>query len=132
MHSAGLKVSRSWLTTLGYHPHQGGAALRRIMSQTSPPTALVVANVNAAIGALKESRHLGLTVPEDLSMVSIHDAWTAENTWPPLTAVKMPMYQLGQAAVAALYNRLHNLPVQGHVVSDPAPVLMLRESTRPV
>jgi LacI family transcriptional regulator len=132
MRSAGLKVSRPWLTTLGYQPHQGGAALRRIMSQTPPPTALVVANVNAAIGALKESRQLGLSVPEDLSMISVHDAWTAENTWPPLTAVKMPMYQLGQAAVAALYNRLHNLPVQGHVVSDPAPLLMLRESTRPV
>lgn len=132
MRSAGLPVSRPWLTSLGYRPEQGGAALRHIMAQTPPPTALVVANVNAAIGALKQSRDLGLTVPEDLSLVSIHDAWTAENTWPPLTAVKLPMYQLGQAAVAALYHRLHSLPVQGHVVSDPAPRLMLRESTRPV
>lgn len=128
--SAGLEVNRSWVTSRGYQPQQGRAALRLVMSRPESPTALVVANVNAAIGALKEARQLGLKVPDDLSIVSIHDAWTAENTWPPLTAVKMPMYELGQAAVAALYNRLHHLPEQGHVVSDPAPRLMLRESTR--
>ena len=129
MRAAGLEVNRSWLTALGYKPDQGRAALNSIMSQSQPPTALVVANVNAAIGALKEARRLGLGVPEDLSIVSIHDAWTAENTWPPLTAVKMPMRELGRAAVAALYNRLHDLPLSGHVVTNRPPLLMLREST---
>lgn len=130
MRSAGLEVNRSWVTGRGYRPDQGRAALNLIMSQSPPPTALVIANVNAAIGALKEARQLGLDVPADLSIVSIHDAWTAENTWPPLTAVKMPMRELGRAAVAALYNRLHDLPLSGHVVTDRAPLLMLRESTR--
>jgi hypothetical protein len=40
------------------------------------------------------------------------------------------MRELGRAAVAALYNRLHDLPLSGHVVTDRAPLLMLRESTR--
>ena len=51
------------------------------MSQSPPPTALVIANINAALGALKDARQLGLDVPANLSIVSIHDAWTAENTW---------------------------------------------------
>jgi LacI family transcriptional regulator, galactose operon repressor len=91
----------------------------------------VVANVNAALGVLAEARTLGIAVPADLAVVSVHDAWTAENTWPPLTTVKMPMYQLGRAAVTGLYARLHGDEVRDHVVTDPAPQLVLRQSTRP-
>ncbi|HZA30332.1 MAG TPA: substrate-binding domain-containing protein [Propionibacteriaceae bacterium] len=123
-------ASRSWVTARGYRPDQGRSALDLLMSQSPPPTALVIANINAALGALKDARQLGLDVPANLSIVSIHDAWTAENTWPPLTAVKMPMRELGRAVVAALYNRVHDLPMSGHVVTDRAPLLMLRESTR--
>lgn len=130
MRGAGLPVNPSWVTNLGYRPDQGRAALRQIMSRPTRPTALVVSNVNAAIGALSEARREGLVVPDDLSIVSVHDAWTAENTWPPLTAVKMAMYELGRAAVSALYNRLHGLVVEDHIVSDPVPRLIVRESTR--
>ena len=130
MAAADLPVPASAVTRLGYYPKEGREALRTLVAQPEPPTGLVVANLNAAIGVLSEARSLGLQVPEDLSVISVHDAWTAENTWPPLTTVKMPMYQLGRAAVAGLYARLHGSEVRDHVVRDPAPQLVLRESTR--
>jgi LacI family transcriptional regulator len=130
MTAADLPVPRTAVTRLGYYPKEGRAALRALAAQREPPTGLVVANLNAAIGVLAEARSLGLQVPEDLSVISVHDAWTAENTWPPLTTVKMPMYQLGRAAVAGLYARLHGAEVHDHVVTDPVPQLVLRQSTR--
>ena len=130
MGEAGLRVKRSYVTRHGYRPVDGVAALAEVMTLGTPPTALVVANVNAAIGALREARRLGLTVPDDLSIISIHDAWTAENTWPPLTAVKMPMYELGRTATALLCRQLDGHPVDDHVVVDPPPQLIVRESTR--
>jgi LacI family transcriptional regulator len=130
MAAADLPVPRTAVTRLGYYPKEGRAALRALVAQREPPTGLVVANLNAAIGVLTEARSLGLQVPEDLSVISVHDAWTAENTWPPLTTVKMPMYQLGRAAVAGLYARLHGAEVHDHVVTDPVPQLVLRQSTR--
>jgi LacI family transcriptional regulator len=132
MAAAGLPVPRSAITRFGYYPKDGRKALRTLVAQPEPPTGLVVANLNAAIGVLSEARSLGLQVPEDLSVISVHDAWTAENTWPPLTTVKMPMYQLGRSAVASLYTRLHGEEVRDHVVTDPAPRLVLRQSTRAV
>ncbi len=131
MVQAGLAAPPAPVTRLGYYPEDGRLALRELMARPVAPTGVVVANVNAAIAVLAEARVLGLRVPEDLSVVSVHDAWTAENTWPPLTAVKMPMYQLGRAAVAGLYARLNGGTVREHVVSRPAPELILRESTRP-
>jgi LacI family transcriptional regulator len=130
MAAADLPVPPTAVTRLGYYPKDGREALRRLVDQPTPPTGLVVANLNAAIGVLSEARSLGLQVPEDLSVISVHDAWTAENTWPPLTTVKMPMYQLGRAAVAGLYARLHGAEVRDHVVTDPVPQLVLRQSTR--
>ncbi len=129
MAANGLAVGPASITRLGYYPADGRAALRVLAGSAESPTALVVANINAAIGALSEARRLGLRVPEDLSMISVHDAWTAENTWPPLTTVKMPMYEVGRAAVAALYDRLHGDEVADVVVRDPAPQLVLRQST---
>jgi len=117
------------ITQLGYRPEEGRAALRRLVAAAQPPTGLVVANLNAAIGVLGEARRLGLRVPEDLSVVAVHDAWTAENTWPPLTTVRMPMYRLGRTGVTALHDRLLGGAPCDEVVDDPVPELVVRGST---
>ncbi|WP_137844511.1 LacI family DNA-binding transcriptional regulator [Microbacterium sp. 2FI] len=131
MAGAGLAVPDEYVTRLGYDPRSGGAALARVASLAEPPTAVVVANVNAAHGALLEARRLGLRVPEDLSIVAMHDAWTAENAWPPLTTVRMPLYELGRAGMTAIFDRITTGAVSDVVVADPAPVLVERESTAP-
>lgn len=130
MAAAGLAVDPLLVTGLGYEPRQGREALRRVLAVSERPSALVVANINAAIGALAEARSLGVVVPAELSIVAIHDSWTAENAWPPLTAVKMPLFELGRQAMAAISDRLASGTVADSVVSEP-PVLVTRESTAP-
>ena len=129
MAEAGLQVPAERVTRLGYDPRSGGAALAQLAGLSERPTAVVVANVNAALGALLEARRLGLRVPEDLSIVAMHDAWTAENAWPPLTTVRMPLYELGRAAMTAIFDRITTGTVSDIVVTDPHPVLVVREST---
>jgi LacI family transcriptional regulator len=131
MRAAGLPVDRALMTDLGYDARQGRDALGRLAEASEPPTAIVVANVNAALGALLEARVRGLRVPEDLSIVAIHDVWPAENTWPPLTTVAMPLHELGVAAMDAVYERIRNGELVHTVVSDPPPRLVLRQSTAP-
>ncbi len=131
MAAAGLPVPADHVTRLGYDPRSGGAALAAVAALRQPPTAVVVANVNAAHGALLEARRLGLRVPEDLSIVAMHDAWTAENAWPPLTTVRMPLYELGRASMGAIFDRITAGAVSDIVVTEPAPVLIQRESTGP-
>jgi len=129
MHDAGLTVPESYVTMLGYEARRGREAFRLQMSQELPPTALFIANVNAAFGALAEARIIGVRVPEDVSIIAMHETWSAENSWPPLTTVKMPLYELGTRAVQSLWARLHSGTVEDVVVSDPPPCLVLREST---
>jgi LacI family transcriptional regulator len=129
MIDAGLRINPALVTSLGYDPQQGRAAMRMLGALAERPTALVVANVNAALGLLVEARTLGITVPDDLSIVAIHDAWTAANAWPPLTTVRMPLYELGKVSMAAIVDRIRSEAIDDIVVTDPAPELVLREST---
>jgi LacI family transcriptional regulator len=131
MAEAGLRVEEGLVTTLGYEPRQGREALRELAASHARPTAVVVANVNAALGALLEARVLGIRVPEELSIVAIHDAWTAETTWPPLTTVRMPLYELGRNAMRAIYELITQGKVEDITVTDPPPELIVRGSTAP-
>ncbi len=129
MAAAGVSVPKGYETRLGYAPANGRAALERLMNHDHPPSAVVVANVNAAVGVLAAARDLRIRVPRDLSVASVHDSWTAENTWPPLTTVKMQFYAMGRTAVAAVIARIETGAAEDRVITDPAPELVVRASS---
>lgn len=115
------------MTALGYAGAEGRAAAIALLEQASVPTALVVANLNAALGVLAEIHARNLRVPADISIVAMHDVWYADATWPPITTVRMPLRELGAAAVAALVD--DTAGVTHAVIASPAPQLLVRQST---
>jgi LacI family transcriptional regulator len=129
MAAAGLAVDPRHVTSLGYDAAQGKEALALLAGLPALPTALVVSNINAAFGLLVEARSHGIRVPDDLSVIGIHDAWTAENSWPPLTTVRMPLNELGKASVRAIIERITAGTIDNIVVAN-QPELVLRDSTR--
>ena len=131
LHDAGLRRRENLVRRIGYSPELAAVAIESLIGTDRRPTGVVVANVNGAIGALTTLRRLGLRVPEDISVVAYHDVWLAEHTWPPLTTVKMPYYEVGVQAVRSLIAQLAGSPGQDIVVREPAPQLILRSSTAP-
>lgn len=131
LHEAGLRRRESLVRRIGYSPELAPLAVESLLDTDRPPTGVVVANVNGAIAALTTLRRLGKHVPSDISVVAYHDVWVAEHTWPPLTTVKMPYYEVGVQAVRSLIAQLAGSPGQDIVVSEPAPQLVLRSSTAP-
>ena len=129
LHHAGLRRREAWIRRLGHGPEPAARAMESLLSVGPRPTAVVVTNVNGAIGALTVARSLGIRVPEELSIVAFHDQWMAAHTWPPLTTVKMPYYELGMQAVRSLTSQLAGEPARDLVVTDPPPQLLLRAST---
>jgi LacI family transcriptional regulator len=131
MAASGLSVDPSLITGFGYTAPDGIRGAEQLLRLDDPPTALFVANVNAAIGVLSAARTLGFAVPRDVSVVALHDSWTAENSWPPLTVVKMPWYELGTRAFEEAHRQILGSEPRALVVDDPAPRLIERESTAP-
>jgi DNA-binding LacI/PurR family transcriptional regulator len=128
---AGAVVDEGWLVTGGHTVASGEAGMRELLSHRNRPTAVVVGNVLAAIGALTAARHAGVAVPAELSIVSFHDVLYAAHLVPALTAVAMPMRELGAAAVTVLLERMAGAAPRHVVVREPDPVLVERGSTAP-
>jgi LacI family transcriptional regulator len=78
--STGVRARPTWVVEAGYDEEGGHDAMLKLLRGRSRPTAVFVATVRAAFGALAAARAEGLRVPDELSLVAVHDTWTAEHT----------------------------------------------------
>jgi DNA-binding LacI/PurR family transcriptional regulator len=104
----------------------GYAAMRELLD--GAPTAVFVSNLNQAVGALAGARAAGRSVPNELSVVTYDDDPVGEYLDPPLTAVRMPLAELGAAAVECILARMRG-GSRDDVVVATAPELVRRAST---
>src|SRR5215469_16372581 len=70
------------------------------------PDALVCANDQMAIGALRALAARGIRVPGDIAVVGFDDIFPASLCDPPLTTVHQPIRKLGEVACDRLIERL--------------------------
>jgi LacI family transcriptional regulator len=131
MAAAGIRRRTAWVLQSGYVPEQGRAAAHLLLAAERRPTAVVVANVNAALGFLLGARECGLTIPDQLSVVAIHDHWVAALVTPALTTVRMPLYEMGRTGVRLLTEKMAGINPADVLLVDPPPELLVRGSTGP-
>ncbi|QNE48634.1 LacI family transcriptional regulator (plasmid) [Glaciihabitans sp. INWT7] len=129
MHHAGRRIDLAWVSSTGWEAEAAAGALEDVLAGTRRPTALVVASVNAAIGVVAAALRRGLRIPDDLSIVSIQDTWVAGMMVPSVTVVRMPLREAGTAAARMLLAYASGGGLHNVVITDPAPVLVVREST---
>jgi len=103
------------------------SAVHHLLALPEPPTAIVAANNRMTIGAMKGLRDLGLTVPDDIALVSFDDFEWADLFHPRLTVVAQPIPDIGAEAVRLLLNRLND-PQQPPQTVRLAPRFIHRES----
>lgn len=114
----------------GLSEEQGYRAMRALLEREPAPTAVYIANINQALGAVAAVRESGRRVPEELSLVCHDDDPVCVFLDTPLTALRMPLEELGAAAVDALIEQIRGSRGQD-VVIETAPELVLRRSTAP-
>lgn len=132
IHGAGKRRRAAWVVDRPYKPEAGRLALHQLCTaRKRRPTAVVAANIHAALGALEGAREIGLSVPDQLSLIAIHDWWIGDYTRPKLTTVRLPQHRMGQEAMRLLHERLSGEPGVDITITDPGPRLIDRESTAP-
>lgn len=97
----------------------GEDVIRTLLAKEDRPTAVLASDSLIALEVLRATKALGLTIPDDLSLVTFHDAdWTSAVT-PAVTVLAQPAYELGQAAVRMLIERVEGLSVPPRRVELP-------------
>jgi LacI family transcriptional regulator len=112
----------------GLSEEDGHRAMLALLAHEPAPTAVYIANINQALGAVAAVRTSGLGVPAQLSLVCHDDDPVCDFLDAPLSAVRMPLQELGSSAVDALIDQIGGAPGRDIVVETP-PELVLRLST---
>ncbi len=108
----------------------GIAAGDQLLAASRPPTGIFCFNDEMAIGVLHSARQRGLHVPDDLSVIGFDDIRFAQYMDPPLTTIRQPMRELGEATVRLLLNILRGNVKDAVSVTLPH-ALIVRASTAP-
>ena len=113
----------------GFSSSSGYELAKTMLAKADFPTALFVASDSIAIGVLRAIHERGLSIPEDISLISVNDIPTARFTFPPLSTVRIHSEMMGSQGVNLLVEKARDgraLPLNVFVPS----VLKLRGTTR--
>lgn len=84
-----------------FMPASGLEQGRRMLTLPNRPTAIFAGTDQTASGVYAAARELGLSIPEDVSVVGFDDVILSQWLQPPLTTVRQPLEQMAQAAIKA-------------------------------
>ncbi|MCC9656503.1 LacI family DNA-binding transcriptional regulator [Rhodopirellula halodulae] len=129
MQEAGLPITDDHVIYGDFHADSAADAIQTLQHRGVAYSAIFAANDLMAVGARYALYERGIDVPEQISLIGIDDH--PESKWmiPPLTTVRQPATEMGQAAATAIIAMINDekptLPQLGGEV-------VLRKSVRRV
>lgn len=94
----GLSFCSNWAMFADFTQAAGREAARRLLQKHTRPTAIFAANDVIALGVMEAAEELGLSIPEDLSLVGYDNISYAALPRIQLTTVAQPTYEMGRIA----------------------------------
>jgi LacI family transcriptional regulator len=125
--AAGIPADPDLVIEGGFDASSGHRAMAELLARAEFGAAFVASDV-VALGAIGALRAAGKQVPEDVSIVGFDDIPLAAYFDPPLTTVRLPAFELGQAAGRALLDRIAEREIASRTLLRTE--LVIRSSTR--
>lgn len=128
LRAAGIDAPAELVAEAAFDAASGHAAMAGLLARTTFDAVFVASDV-VALGAIGALREAGLRIPADISVVGFDDIPLAAYFDPPLTTVRLPAFELGQAAGRALLDRIADRAVPARTLLSTE--LIVRASTAP-
>lgn len=123
----GIELDELSLVEAEFTRDGGAYAAEQIVTQHPETTAIIALNDAMAIGVLAVLRTRGVTVPSEMSVAGFDDVSVAADLAPSLTTVRLPMTDMGAAALEMALKDPSSRPRRRHTGHE----LMVRSSTGP-
>lgn len=104
LEEAGVSVCPDCIVPSTFGIDAGADAAEQLMRLEDRPTAIFAVNDNTAIGALSGLSRLGMSVPNDVSVVGYNDIPIVSHLPTPLTTLRVPFEQIASNALDLLTN----------------------------
>lgn len=140
--AAGGHLDEAVVVHADWSADSGVAAAKDLIALEELPTGIVVVNAVTAAGVLSGFRDAGIAVPDQVSVITIHDSWFLEHLSSALTAVRLPLQELGATAARLLIeeiesrgkgsaSRSEEFASRDEFIGEPPPHVVVRGSTGP-
>jgi LacI family transcriptional regulator len=131
LETAGVGLPEEYVhSTEDFHYEDGLQGAPLLLSLPQRPTAIFAASDELARGAIEAARTVGLSVPDDLSIVGFDDTEIARIASPPLTTVRQPLQEMGAVALRTVLRLVAGEKIESNHV-ELATQLVIRASTAP-
>lgn len=111
-----IKLDESLVFRGNYSFKAGLEGAEYFLKLNSPPTAIICANDSMALGAMRKLHQLGLTVPDDISVIGFDDIDVASQIQPPLTTIAAPIQAIAERSFSILKDLMAGLsPDNRHI-----------------
>jgi LacI family transcriptional regulator len=102
----GLPVIHGQVDCAAYTEDAGAEAIRQVLDEGTPFTAVAAANDLLALGAQRALAERGLSCPADVSITGYNDIDYMSKLSPPFTTVRLPLRRIGSLAARSLLDWL--------------------------
>ncbi|MFJ9928061.1 LacI family DNA-binding transcriptional regulator [Streptomyces misionensis] len=113
----------------GFSGDEGARATRSLLLSSSRPTAIVYDNDIMAVAGLGVAAEMGVSVPDDLSLLAWDDSQLCRLTHPTLSAMSHDVHAFGAEVARVLFDVVAGQDVVSRPVATPQ--LVPRASTAP-
>lgn len=124
-----LPKERELIVLSDYYTPDGYRATQKLLNGHVPFTALLAMNDNVAMGAYRALADVGLRIPQDVSIISCDQFYSADYQVPRLTSVNQHNELFGRFIINALLGAING--VKEDMVLTYNPELVIRESCAP-
>ena len=107
LRSNNLEFHPEWVINSNWHRETCFNETIKLLQSDNRPTAIFVASDHMAIASMAAIHSLGLSIPEDISVIAISDIKESAYLTPPLTTVNIPQKEIGKIATEILLHRIN-------------------------
>ena len=119
MKAAGLSIPDEFIVETDNTYDDAYEAWNRLRKLPNPPTAVFAGNDEIAVGLMNGIRDAGLSVPQDVEIICFQHSILARAVRPQLTAIRVPLYDLGAVSMRLLTKLMNSEEVDHEQVVLP-------------
>lgn len=124
-----LPVNPAYHVNTGFDSESGERTVLRMLSalpRSEWPTAIIAFNDLVAIGAIKQLKKLGLSLPEDMAIIGCDNQFFCPYIDPPLTSIDLHTDEMAKSAIRELLSARENRTPTLSLMTEAS--LVIRES----
>lgn len=129
MRILGLAVTDSSIKYGSYTKQSGYDMMTELLCASPLPDAVICEDNQVAMGAASAIKKHGLSVPEDIGLITFDNYPLSQLIDPPLTVVDIDVHQMGEQAASLLFKKIKHPQLQMQSFTT-LPELIIRSSTR--